>query len=62
MAMNAGRISGQWPRGQATWLCHQSYRHSKRKAAGPLRTRRLILPNDFNTDWIEKNYPVEMAK
>ncbi len=24
--------------------------------------RVLILPNDFNTDWIEKNYPVEMAK
>jgi hypothetical protein len=22
----------------------------------------LILLNDFNTDWIEKNYPVEMAK
>jgi thiosulfate/3-mercaptopyruvate sulfurtransferase len=24
--------------------------------------RALILPNDFNTDWIEKNYSVEMAK
>ena len=24
--------------------------------------RVLILPNDFNTDWIAKGYPVEKAK
>ena len=24
--------------------------------------RALILPNDFNTDWIEKGYPVEKGK
>jgi hypothetical protein len=24
--------------------------------------RVLILPNDFNTDWTEKGYPVEKAK
>lgn len=29
---------------------------------GFTRLRVLILPNDFNADWIEKGYPVEKAK
>jgi thiosulfate/3-mercaptopyruvate sulfurtransferase len=29
---------------------------------GFTRPRVLILPNDFNTDWIEKGYPVERVK
>ncbi len=28
---------------------------------GFTRLRVLMLPNDFNTDWISKGYPVEKA-